>query len=120
MERLTAAQKREQRAEAIEQLKALCPPGTTVYTIVHTAAASGASRTMTAFVIELNQFDNKPRPYKINHLLWKIGAGTRTDDLTVRVQGGGMDMGFALVDTIARALYPQDAEARRSLKNEWL
>lgn len=120
MKKLTAAEKREQKAEAIKELRTLCPPGTTVYTVLHAATRSGMSRTLTAFVIELDQWTKKHKPYKINHLLWKIGVANRTDDLTLRVPGIGVDMGFMVVRNMASAIYPDDAEARKSIKQEWL
>lgn len=125
MEKLTAAQKRDQAAQAKQELLGLCPLGTTVYTVLKTYNRAGTSRTMTVFVIELDQWEEKHQPRRINHLLAKIGVGRLMDDGSLQVRGGGMDMGFAVVNDMIGLLYSDaDPETRkeafRGIRQEWL
>ena len=120
MEKMTAAEKRARKEHAISLLRGWITPGTTIYTVLHTVAKSGMSRTLTAFIIREDAIDAGPQPLKITAQLWQAGLGTRTEDLTLRVESGGMDAGAAVVHHLACLLFPDDAEARRSIRQEWL
>ena len=87
--------------EAQNTLRALLPPGATVFTDVKHVSKSGMSRTIRAFVIE----DNAPRD--ISRLVAKATDTAFDPKLYgVKMGGCGMDMGFALVYNLGCALYP--------------
>jgi len=89
----------ERMQEARETLRNLCPPGTTVYTVLRHVARSGMSRRIDLYVIQ----DGEPR--------WLSGLYKNADGIrhgkfdAITVQGCGMDMGFHLVYNLSRMLY---------------
>jgi len=89
-----------EREEAIAQLKAICPAGSTVRLILKHVSRSGMSRTIQC----LAEGDKD-----VSYLVAKCGAGdsyVNKGYLTgVRVGGCGMDMGLALIDSLSYALY---------------
>lgn len=92
----------QQQEEAREQLRALLPPGSTVYTVLKHVSRSGMSRNIDCFVIQ----DNAPR--WISPLVSKatgIRFNEKAEALTVN--GCGMDMGFHVVYELSYRLYPQ-------------
>lgn len=92
------------RVVALAELRALCPPGTTVYTILRSVSRSGMTRVITPFI--LDPVDGKPisivrfvRPilnYPTAEALGHVG---------LKVGGCGMDMGFHLVNALSYALH---------------
>lgn len=102
----TGTRKHEQQVEqqdAIEQLRAMLPPGSTASTILRTASRSGMSRTISVVV---------PGPDGIHDITWLVARamGERLTDANghraIKVGGCGMDMGFHLVYSLSRVLYP--------------
>lgn len=97
-------QKAKDRAEAIETLRAMLHPGDTVYTIVTHVSRSRMQRRIKAMIIR----DGDGEPRHIANISWKvataIGWGFKED--AVVVNGCGMDLGFRLVYTLARTLFP--------------
>lgn len=96
---MTKVQQSE-RAEAIAQLRETLKPGTTVYTILRHVSRSGMSRDIDVYVME----DGEPR-----RITWTVAKAA---DLTysrkaeaIKIGGCGMDMGFAIVYDLSRALY---------------
>lgn len=92
-----------ERAEAIQQLREWYPAGSTVYTILRHVSRSGMARTI-GMVALLG-------PEDIRHPNFAVGTalGLRVDRERdgVKISGGGMDMGFAIVDDLASVLdYP--------------
>jgi hypothetical protein len=77
-------------------------PGMTVHTIIRSVAASGLSRTMSFFVI----VDDKPLNITY-HVANALGYNTILVNgyNAVRVSGGGMDMAFHMVSTLATVLF---------------
>ena len=97
---MTAKQEREaDKANAIETLRKLCPPGTTVYTVLRHVSASGMSRRIDCYVIE----DNKPR-WITGYVKTALGMPRGKFDAAT-VTGCGMDMGFHLVYNLSRTLW---------------
>ena len=87
--------------EQLEELRALLPPGTTVYCILRRVARSGMMRVIDPIVCT----PDGPR-----FLRWAAHCLTgeqlsRTDE-GIRMVGTGMDMGFALVYDMSHRLYP--------------
>src|ERR1700753_729745 len=84
-------------------------PGSTVYTTVTHVAASGMTRWIRAFIMK----DNAPVD-----ISWDaaklIGAPVTTrNHAGVEIGGCGMDMGFHLVYSLSRALYPDGFDCIR-------
>lgn len=100
----TKAEKEALAEEARDRLTALLPPGSTVYTTLNHVSRSGMARDITAHVIR----DNEPQ-WLSSRWLVALGVGDRSsaNPDAVRMGGGGMDMGFALVYNLSRSLYPR-------------
>jgi hypothetical protein len=99
------AQAEAERAEAIETLRAMLPPGSTVYCNLKHVSSSGMMRVISFHVIE----DGRIR--QINSLIARAGIEPwhpKHDGL--KVVGCGMDMGFAVVNTLSHYLYPDGFE----------
>lgn len=114
----------EIRAEAIEWLKEACPIGTTVYAVLRHRAGSGMNRVIDFFVWHKDEYHPEGRPYYIGRQIAKLGLYTWDNDREgLRVQGGGMDMAFAVVYDLARALYGdehKDEHGRFVLEAKWI
>ena len=89
------------KAEAIVRLKSMLKPGDTVYTTIKHVSRSGMSRSIDVHLIR----DNEPRWIAYTVAL-VIGWGFDEKREAVKVGGCGMDMGFHLVYTLSRVLWP--------------
>src|SRR5690349_7420785 len=89
------------KANALAELRALCPPGSTVYTILRSVSRSGMSRVITPLVLT----PDGPRylTHTVGTLLGLTSKRGFQDGL--RIDGGGMDMGFHLVNSLSYALH---------------
>jgi hypothetical protein len=89
-----------EKQEAITELRKLCLPGTTVYTITRHVARSGMYRAIDAYVMVRNS------PVRISFDAARA-CGFRYDHKHegVSMSGCGMDMGFHLVNTLSYALH---------------
>lgn len=89
------------RDQVLAELRAMLPPGTTVYTNLRHVSASGMSRSISCHAV---------RDGRIVGLDWHVTqvTGRKFDQNNggVKVSGCGMDMGFHLVYSLSRALYP--------------
>jgi len=95
----TKAQLSEQ-AEAREKLREMLPPGATVSTILEHTARSGMSRSIKCVIADGGEVRN------ITGYV-ATALGTKRDRYWGITRGGcGMDMGFDLVYSLSRALYP--------------
>ena len=99
------------KLSALADLRALLPPGSTVYTILRSVSRSGMSRTLSVCISEPNEKDRiEYRAIRdLTHLAGKVLGLTRKDGWhynAVKVDGCGMDMGFHVVYALASALYP--------------
>jgi hypothetical protein len=99
---MTKAQKQEQ-SEAIETLRELLPPGSTVHTILEHVSRSGMQRRIRPVVLTTDA-DGQPRVRNIGYLLGKA-TERRTIDHSCVCDGCGMDMGFDLVYSLSYALW---------------
>ena len=95
-----AAQKRTERDEAIEQLREMLPPGSTVHTIARHVSRSGMSRSISIVIARDGD------PWDISWLVARA-LGDRIDQNHggIKIGGAGMDMGFALVYNLSSTLY---------------
>lgn len=98
-----------ERDEAIAKLREWLKPGDTVHTILDHVSASGMSRAIR--IVILTCVDGKPDSLHPNYSVgkalglrhWKRNG--REQDALV-VSGCGMDMGFHIVYSLGRALFP--------------
>lgn len=102
---------KEAVAEEKSYLLSILKPGTEVYTSVKSVAKSGLSRTMRLFVTVDGQ---------IADVTWHVAAllsDPVQKDGTIRVHGCGMDMGFHIVYTLSRRLFPDGFKPRDAGKD---
>lgn len=84
-----------------EWLKPLLVPGSTVYTKVDHVSRSGMSRVISAYVVDNGEI--RDISYYVSEVLgWKRDK----NHYGVKVGGCGMDMGFHMVYSFSRRLYP--------------
>lgn len=100
MPKLTKLQQTE-RDDAITTLRAMLSPGQTVYCLLRRVSASGMSRDISFYALD----DGSMR--FLDGLMSKALGMTRSKRDGLKVQGCGMDMGFATVYDLGRALYPE-------------
>lgn len=108
---------KQRKAEAIAAaLRELCPPGTTVYTVLRGVSRSGMSCNIDCYVISAGG-----EPRWISRLAADAAGFTFNERREcIRVGGCGMDMGFHIVYGLSHALYPDgfgcigDASGNRS------
>jgi hypothetical protein len=88
------------KLEALAHLRKLCPPGTTIRTILKHRARSGMYRVIDAYVIKGGE---------LLRISWSgaVAAGFRYDDKHegIIVGGCGMDIGFHFVNSLSYALH---------------
>lgn len=102
---------KQERAEALEMIQKFVKPGDTVYTVIRSVSKSGMSRCMDVYAFYL---DDKGRIQKQYLTGWcvKLGLGSQSLEqwrkgAGMRVNGCGMDMGFHVVYSLGRMLYPK-------------
>lgn len=98
--------KTDAQREAVDHLRELLPPGTVVHTILRHVSRSGMSRRISAVVIESNGSTSSLDGLIARTGLFK-GPRSWSDPEGLRVGGAGMDMGFHLVYSLSRMLYPK-------------
>lgn len=116
------------KMEALSDLRAMLKPGDTIYTRLKHVSRSGMMRVIDLFVIR----DNEPM-----HITWLAceATGTAYHDKHdgMRMDGCGMDMGFAAVYHLGRVLWPNgtpephgtrngepDRDGGYALKHRWM
>jgi hypothetical protein len=94
-----------ERQKAIEQLREWLKPGDTVYTILRNVSKSGMSREIGVVLMVPDErrglVDLHP-----NYLVAKAGDFRLGKRDGIIMGGCGMDMGFALVYSLSRTLFP--------------
>ena len=126
----------QRRDESRARLRELLPPGSTVYMILRRRARSGMSRTMDFYAI------HDGAPYYLSGIIASALGYRRMRGGELRVEGGGMDMGFHVAHSLSYALHgaesvgddarlheergtpfapePDQFRAGYSLRHEWL
>jgi hypothetical protein len=103
--------KDEHYEESFKYLKKLFSRDTRVYTKIDRVSSSGMSRHISVYVARHNQVLN---------ITWYVGhvvGYKRNNDTGGLVVGGcGMDMGFHLIYTLSRYLYPKGFKLPKSQK----
>jgi hypothetical protein len=97
---------------AIDELRAMLKPGDTIYTRLNHVSKSGMMRVIDLFVIR----DNEPR-----RITWSAcqATGTTYNDKHegMRMDGCGMDMGFAAVYNLGSVLWPNGTPEPHGTRN---
>lgn len=110
-----------EKSEQLENLKMWFPEGSTVYTILRKVAPSGMSRNISVLSIALGDPSQAEKEATIYHPNYAVSVVLGLPLVSgfsdsVRINGCGMDMGFALVNDLARTLYGSGD----SLKQRWI
>lgn len=105
----------EEIQNAVTRLKKLLPPASTVYTNLRHVSNSGMMRHIKVFIAIKNKGE-KPRIYDISWLVAQALELKRADNGGLKVGGCGMDMGFHIVYSLGRKLYPKGFKLR---KGQW-
>ena len=99
---MTKKEKREAKSEALTMLRKWLKPGDKVYTTVTHVARSGMQRSIRIFQIVKNE------PQDITGCVAHALDYPRDDkNGGVKVGGCGMDMGFHIVYSLGRTLFPE-------------
>jgi hypothetical protein len=91
-----------ERQEFIEKLRAILKPGMTLHTTIRHKSASGMSRAIDVYLLKnqgkdwLSYWVAKATTYQFSEKYEAVMLG-----------GCGMDMGFHLVNTLSRVLFPE-------------
>lgn len=138
MTKKTAEQLEAIQLEAIKNLRDFgVKPGTTIYTHLETVSRSGMSRRISVFIVAKSRYSKpKGKPYiqGISQLVAQaIGNTYDRNYQAVKIDGCGMDMGFAIVYNLGLAMWPKgtskphgtrngepDSDGGYALKQEWL
>ena len=95
--------------EAIKRLKQWIRPSNIIYVVLRHVSTSGMSRRLDFYVIKHNQ------PIRITYLIaYALGYRLSKVDDALVVQGCGMDMGFSVVYSLGRCLFPKGGSLRHT------
>lgn len=93
------------RETAIGRLREMLKPGDTVYTVLRNVSRSGMSRLIDFYIVEAGS-TSEHRPFCITGWIAEALEYPQGNGDALKVGGCGMDMGFAVVYNLGRALYP--------------
>lgn len=94
------------KAEALDDLRALLPPGSTVHTVLRNVSRSGMTRSIDAYYIEPGDRGEVVKHWLSYRIAAVLDLPYDREREAVKVSGAGMDMGFWLVYALSRKLYP--------------
>lgn len=98
---MTKAEKKTERQEAIDWLRKHLKPGDKAWTILRHVSASGMSRRISVVILVDGQ------PWDVSGFVGRaIDCKRHERDGGLTVTGCGMDMGFHLVYSLSRVLFP--------------
>lgn len=95
----------------------------TVYTINRGSSSSGLTHYISLVCLSTDSLTGKPAIYDITWHASKVLGDKLTDrngHRSIKVQGGGMDMGFHLVYSLSSVLYAGQDRAGYVLSHRWL
>ena len=96
-------------AQALERLRAAIEPGDTLYTVLRHRAPSGMSRAVDVYAIRPDP-ERGPRAvhrYWLSYWIAAAGIGRWSERYeAVTIGGCGMDVGFEIVYSLGRILWP--------------
>ena len=114
----TAAKKLEQQEAREKLLEHYLTEGSRVYTIIRHVSTSGMSRDISLVIADKDGTICDITYYAAQALGDRLIE--RNGHRAIRVQGGGMDMGFHLVYNLASVLFHGQDRAGSQLKQAWL
>lgn len=110
----------EYRAESVQRLRELFPPGSEVRTVVKHVARSGMGRVIDVLAIAPPRNSDPARIVSVGYDVARVlDSRYDNDHGGVWVQGCGMDMCFHLVYSLARVLYSGDEETLAESGRTW-
>lgn len=89
------------REYACKELRKMIKPGDAVYTILRSVSASGMSRDISVVIVQNGYIRN------LDNLVGDACGISSAKGPGLRMGGCGTDMGFSLVYSLGRALFPQ-------------
>jgi len=130
---MKTSEQAELKENAIKFLRKHLKPGKKVYTILRHRSSSGMSRDISVAIVLRGE---------VSDISWyvahAIGYKRNPDNGALKVSGCGMDMGFSVVYSLGRVLYPKgfklpkgrygrngdtsgfDKDGGYALKQEWI
>lgn len=121
------------RAQDIASLKKWLKPGATVYTKLESVSSSGMSRRISVYIVAPKTENAPARIVNITGMAANATGYTPSDKGGITMGGCGMDMGFAIVYALGRAIWPKgtpkphgtrngapDKDGGYALKHSWL
>lgn len=103
-----------ERDEAIAQLRECLKPGDTVYTVLKHRSRSGMQREIAVLLVADATDGSGPYARNASYRV-ATALGWRCSDRDAVVVGGcGMDMGFHVVYTLGRVLFPEGGSLEHS------
>lgn len=105
---------KEQVAESLARLRKLCPPGTTIYCTLRHVSRSGMMREISLHIIK------RSGPVSLSWdaarvLGYPLRGGAHW---ALRVGGCGMDMGFAVVNSLSYALHGMKSRGADAIEQD--
>ena len=110
----------KERDEAIARLREILQPGDTVYTVVRHVSASGVSRVIDLYYFETSRDGKIYKSWLSGRAARAIGWKLDAKHDGIKVQGCGMDMGFHVISTLSRVLFPDAERPDYALNQEWI
>lgn len=106
---------------AADRLRKYFAPGDTAHTILLHVSASGMSRHIAVIATEKNKWNSNPKqsvPVNVSGLVATLLDRKMNKGCTGIVIGGcGMDMGFEIVYSMGKALWPEGTDKPHSTRN---
>ena len=102
-----------EKQEAIKRLRKRLRPGSTVYVVLKHCARSGMYRRIAVLALGKDQHKRLCADNISGDVADAIGAKW-CDDGSVGVGGAGMDMGFRIVYSLGRVLFPKGGSLKHS------
>lgn len=115
------------KKQCVAQLKKILKPGATVYCVLEHVSKSGMRRRISFYVVSKGELRS------IDYLVSAVTGRTISDEGGIVCNGCGMDMGFDLVYSLGRALWPKgtpkphgtrngepDSDGGYALKHSWV
>ncbi len=119
----------QEQKDALKYLRKIIKPGDTIHTVVKHVSKSGMMRVISFYIPTTQQrteYDAKGAPRVVNRKsiacidYWikrAIGYTFHRDHGGLKVNGCGMDMGFAVVYELGAAMWPNGTSKPHSTRN---
>ena len=105
------------RSQEVAHLKTFLKPSMTVYTKVESVSGSGMSRRISVYAVLPKTKTEPARIANISGAVANVTGYTHSDKGGISIGGCGMDMGFAIVYALGRALWPKGTPKPHGMRN---